>query len=293
MVDTLSLAERAWRNGRGEWRLHALAMFSVAVAFVCLVSALLVVTNLDAVQTRWSRIGRVTTYLRDGADPNAVNELRHALERTPGVKGVRQLSAEEARRELVSSTGDATLASLPPQAFSASLEIDFSTEASESEVSAVATRLQAVPVVEGVETYARWSQRLGSVLQGTVWASLVLAAVVLGAVVSVVASTMRMALERRKMEVEVLKLVGASDGYVRGPFVVEGAAQGASGATLAIALIGALYLLMRSRLEGELAVVLGFEPTFLPMTAVLGLVALGATLGALSATLGVRRLSAI
>ncbi|MFO0662105.1 MAG: permease-like cell division protein FtsX [Polyangiaceae bacterium] len=293
MVDTFSLAERAWRNGRGEWRLHALAMFSVSVAFVCLASALLVVTNLDAVQTRWSRIGRVTTYLRDGADANAVNELRHALERTQGVKSVRWLSAEEARRELVSTTGDATLASLPPQAFTSSLEIDFNADTTDNDVTAVATRLQAMPVVEGVETYARWSQRLGSVLQGSVWASLVLAAVVLGAVVSVVASTMRMALERRKMEVEVLKLVGASDSYVRGPFVVEGAVQGATGATMAVALIGALYLLMRGRFEGELSVVLGFEPTFLPLPAVIGLVALGAALGAASATLGVRRLSAI
>lgn len=293
MSQGLSLVSRAWRNGRGEWKLHALAVFSVSVAFVCLASALLVVTNLDAVQTRWSRIGRITTYIRDGADTAAVSDLRNALERTNSIKGVRLVSAEEARRELVASTNDATLASLPAQAFSSSLEVDFLPDATDTEVSAVASKLSTIAVVESVETYARWTQRLASVLQGSVVASLLLAAVVLGAVVSVVASTMRMALERRRTEVEVMKLVGASDGYVRGPFVVEGAVQGGIGAAAAQLLLGVLYLLIRSRLDGELTAVLGFEPSFLPLAFVVGLIALGTALGAASAALGIRRLSTV
>ena len=47
-----------WRAGRSNWRLQALSVFSLAVAFVCLASALLVVTNLESVRDRWSRAGR-------------------------------------------------------------------------------------------------------------------------------------------------------------------------------------------------------------------------------------------
>ena len=54
-----------WRAGRSNWRLQALSIFSLAVAFVCLASALLVVTNLSSVRDRWSRAGRATVYLRD------------------------------------------------------------------------------------------------------------------------------------------------------------------------------------------------------------------------------------
>ena len=54
-----------WRAGRSNWRLQALSIFSLAVAFVCLASALLVVTNLESVRERWSRAGRATVYLRD------------------------------------------------------------------------------------------------------------------------------------------------------------------------------------------------------------------------------------
>jgi cell division transport system permease protein len=286
-----STTKRAWRNGKAEWKMHALSVFSLSVAFVCLASALLVVTNLDAVRSRWQRMGRSTVYLRDGADAAQVQDLRDALARTPGVKNVRLVSPEEARRELVNEAGDAALAALPPAAFSASLEIDFATDVTDAEITTVSQKLKAMPAVDGVETYARWSERIATLLRGGVVASLVLALVVFGAVVSVVASTMRMALERRKIEVEVLKLVGASDSYVRAPFVVEGAAQGALGATFAVMLLGLLYAIVRSRFDGELGVLFGVEPSFLPMHVALGMIFMGAALGAGSSAASLRRLS--
>ena len=79
------------------------------------------------------------------------------------------------------------------------------------------------PAVETVETYQRWTEKLSTLLGGGVTASGCLAIIVLAAVVSVIASTMRLLLTRRRMEVEVLKLVGASDAFVRRPFVIEGA----------------------------------------------------------------------
>ncbi len=286
-----STASRAWRNSKADWKMHGLSIFSLSVAFVCLASALLVVTNIDAVRQRWSRVGRSTVYLREGADVALVQDLRDALVRTPGVRAVRYISPEEARRELVSESSDGALAALPAQAFSASIEVDFHNDVADADVTAVSSKLKSVPVVDAVETYARWSERLGSLLRGGVAASLVLAVVVLAAVVSVVASTMRMALERRRVEVEVLKLVGATDGYVRAPFVVEGAFQGALGAAAAVGLVGLLYAMVRGRLDGGLALLIGVEPTFLPWHLAVGLVLLGGILGATSSAVSLRRLS--
>ena len=104
--------------------------------------------------------------------------------------------------------------------------------------------------------------------------------IVLGAVVSVVSSRIRLTLQRRRIEVEVLKLVGATDGYVRKPFVIEGAAQGAIGAVLAMLLLGVLYAIVRGHFDGQLAVLLGTAPTFLPWPVALSMVLLGAGVGA-------------
>lgn len=278
-----------WRAGRSNWRLQAMTVFSLAVAFVCLASALLVVTNLAAVRDRWSRAGRATVYLRDDATPEDVQALVRALEETSGVKKARFVSREDARSEVVQAGGDPQLASLPIDAFPSSVELAFDNSVDDAGLGVMALKLRALPSVETVETYQRWTERLSSLLRGGVTASLFLALVVFAAVVSVVASTMRLLLERRKLEVEVLRLVGATTRFVCRPFVVEGALQGATGAAAAILLLGFLYNIVRGRFDRELATLLGVHPAFLPWQAMTLMVAMGALLGASTAWLSLRK----
>ena len=101
---------------------------------------------------------------------------------------------------------------------------------------------------------------------------------------------MRLLLQRRKIEVEVLKLCGATNAFVRRPFVLEGATQGAAGALAAILMLGFLFLIVRGRFDHELANLLGVSPTFLPWHVALGMVALGGALGAATAFLSLRKL---
>jgi cell division transport system permease protein len=281
---------RTWRAGRGAVRLHVLSIFSLAVAFICLASALLVVSNVAAVRDRWSRAGRATVYLRDGASEAEVNSLTAALESTSGVRRVRHVTSIEARREVIADERDKALANLPAAAFPSSLEVGFGDDVTDEDLSAMALKLRALPAVDTVETYQRWTERLSALLGGGVTASACLAVIVLCAVVSVIGSTMRLLLHRRRSEVEVLKLVGATDAFVRRPFVVEGATQGAAGALAAIAMLGALFLIVRGRFDNELAALLGVTPAFLPWYLAVGMVVLGGTLGALTALVSLRRM---
>jgi len=278
-----------WRAGRSNWRLQALSIFSLAVAFVCLASALLVVTNLESVRERWSRAGRATVYLRDDVKEGDIRALVTALEQTEGVKKVRYVSRDVARSEVVSETGDQQLASLPPEAFPASVELGFDPTVDDMKLNVIALKLQSLPTVETVETYNRWTERLSSLLTGGVTASLLLALVVFAAVVSVVASTMRLLLEKRRLEVEVLRLVGATTRFVCRPFVVEGAMQGAAGAGVAVLLLAVLYQVVRGTFDNQLAALLGVQPSFLPWTIVLGMIGVGAILGSATAFISLRK----
>src|SRR5690606_23093403 len=117
----ISAAQRAIRAGRNDIRLHVLSVFSLAVAFVCLASALLIVVNLQAVQNRWSRAGHVSIYLRDGASDDEVLSLQSALDQTPGVVDARFVSPAEARKQFLGDGVEGSLASLPIEAFPASI----------------------------------------------------------------------------------------------------------------------------------------------------------------------------
>ncbi|WP_245678270.1 cell division protein FtsX [Chondromyces crocatus] len=260
---------------------------------MCLAAALLVVTNLAAVRDRWSHAGRATVYLRDEARDTEIADLRSALEGTPGIRQVRQVTAADARREIVTDETDSLLASLPLSAFPASLELGFEDDLSDDELSSIAVKLRALPAVELVETYQRWTDRLSALLNSGVTASVCLALIVLCAVVSVIGSTMRLLLHRRRIEVEVLKLVGATDGFVKRPFILEGATQGAAGAAGAILLLGMLFLIVRGHFDTELISLLGVAPRFLSLPAALGMVGLGGLLGTITALLTLRRMAAI
>lgn len=284
------MIERAFRAALAEFRLHLLSVFSVAVAFVCLSATLLVAFNIDSVRARWAETGRASVYLAPGVEPKTIQTVRQALLAAEGVTKVDFVSSEQARAEIMGGAEDEALAGLPEEAFPASLEVTLKDDAAAARVEKLKTQLEALPAVEAVETYKAWGERLDRLLRGGAKAAILLLLVVLAAVVSVVGSTMRMALSRRSAEVEVLKLVGATDGYVRGPFVIEGAAQGGLGALLALGLMGVLFLIVRDSFDGTLGTLLGASPQFLPFLACVGLVVLGAVIGALSAYASLRRL---
>lgn len=286
----MSPLDRVWRVGRNDWRAHVLSIFSVAVAFVCLGAAVLLVVNVDTVRTRWTNTGRASVYLKSTARPEQTSAIEKALRETEGVTDVRFVSSEAARQEVAGNSADDVLRALPTEAFPASLELRMAEGTSSERLGRISARLQAHPAVETVETYQDWSERLTALLAGGVTAATLLALIVLAAVVSQVSSTIRLALQRRRTEVEVLKLVGATDGYVRRPFLVEGAAQGAVGAALAIAWLGLLYAIVRGHFDAQLGALLGVTPVFLPWGVTLAMVVLGAALGAVAAFFSLRKL---
>jgi cell division transport system permease protein len=285
----MTVVERAVRGAKNDLRLHALGVFSVAVAFVCLGATLLAVVNVEEVRERWASLGRASVYIKRGASDSDVAAIERALRASDGVISVRRVSSEEARKEVAVAGRDPVLDALPAEAFPQSLEVMTRRDVDEARLGRIATQLATLPAVEQVETYGAWSERVGRLLMGGVTASGLLALIVLAAVVSVVASTIRLSLQRRRMEVEILKLVGATDSYVRRPLVLEGAAQGALGSLMAIGILGVLYLVVRSHLDVSLVALLGTEPSFLPWpTLILG-IGLGTGLGALAAFMSLRR----
>lgn len=282
---------RALRGGRHEWRLHLLSACSVAVAFLCLAGALLLLTNIRQVAERFGHTGRASVYLKQESSRHEVQALLGALRAAPDVESVEHVPPEVARSQML-QTGDALLAELPLDAFPESLEVKLLEGSGPAAASRLAERLQLLPAVEAIDTYQAWNERILELLKSAQAAAAILALFVLAAAASVVAATIRLSLEKRAIEISVLRVVGATHSYVRRPFVIEGGVQGAGGAGLAVAVLVLLFFLVERRFDAQLKLLLGAPPSFLPGLVVGGLVVLGAALGAGSAYLSVRRLMA-
>jgi len=118
----------------------------------------------------------------------------------------------------------------------------------------LASELRAMPSVTGVDYGEQAVERLSSIARAVRWAGWVAFVVLVGATLIIVSATLQLAIYARREEVEIQKLVGATDRFVQAPFLLEGGLQGLAGAALAI--VG--LIVFRQTLSPQLASLLSF-----------------------------------
>ncbi|MGB5265081.1 MAG: permease-like cell division protein FtsX [Polyangiales bacterium] len=289
-MDLKNAIVRARRGLREERRLYVVAVTSLAVAFICLGATLLGVTNLDAAATRWGQSGRITVFLKDGADAQDVAQLRVVLEGLADVQEVTHITPSQARNSFLEEADvGADLSALPSDVFPASLEVTLVSGVTRERSESIASRLAQFRAVSDVESYGAWFQKLDQLLWGARMLALGLALLVMFCVVAVIGNTIRLAVARRRQEIEVMKLCGATNGFVRGPFVLEGMFQGFASALLAVLALLVGYLALHEPVDATLAALTGSRVVFLGAWTLVALLVGGALIGAIGSAVSVRR----
>jgi cell division transport system permease protein len=290
-VELKTLYRRAKRGIREDAKLYVVAVSSLAVAFLCLATALLGVVNLTELAERWGRTHRMSVYLKEGAQTVDVDRLRMVLTALPVVSKVEYLSSQAAREQFLrDAMATSELAGLPAQVFPASLEVEFVPAVSDKRIHEVAQQVSAFKAaVDDVDTYKSWFERLGALLAAGRKATAVFAALVLVCAFAVVSNTIRLAVASRRDEIEMLKMCGATDAFVRGPFVLEGALQGFVAAAVSLLILLAAFVALRTQVNAALAPLGGMRLTFLSLPLMLTVLVSGTAAGALGSALSIRR----
>jgi cell division transport system permease protein len=279
---------------RRPW-LHLLSVLTLTAAFLAFGATLTVARNLDAFLARWIGSAELTVYLEAGADDATLERLAAAFTELDGVTRVEAVQPMLARERFAAGLGDeyGELAlTLPEHSFPSSIDVhlDQRTSRDQGARQALAARIGQVDVVEQVEVYDEWFERLGALsLVGrlVVWGLGLLTLVV---ALLVVAAMVRTGVHARRREIEVLRAVGATDRYVRLPFMLEGAVETVVAMVLALGALG--FLMSRAdRLLGDVLPLLGGGDLVRLTTFAAGALLLGGVLtGLLGARLSLRRL---
>jgi cell division transport system permease protein len=283
---------RAFGNLKARPWATAATVLTIALAFALLAAYLQLFQGLARAADVWAERLEVSAYL-DGAlseaDGRAIASRAAAW---PEVQRATYVSRADAlQRFRVSLGGQASLLdALPGNPLPASIEVALAPNArTPGGLVGVADRLRQLPGVTDVEYGREEAARLAALLRvvRVVGAAV---AVVLGLVATlIVANTVRLALYAREEELALLRLVGATEAFVRAPFLIEGALQGALGAAVAVALAAAGYQLARPSLAG-LGDLLGpATGRLLPLGTIAALVGAGALLGLVGSALSTRR----
>ena len=285
----------AWQEavvslGRARWTL-LLSIATIAVAFAMLGAFRVVSSAVARVAGTWTQSAEMSVYLDDVVSEPERAAIRQRLAGEAAVAEVTLVTKEEALARFGAEfpeLGDVT-ASLDANPFPAAFEVRLSEAGMADGAQALATAVATLPGVADVRYDQRWLSRLLAVLTAlrtAGWAAAL--ALVLGAATTVVA-VVRLSFETRRDEIGIMALVGAPVAYIRGPFVMEGAIQGALGALVALGGLAALGRALVRALGPALNALGPDSVRALDWTEALTLVAAGALVGAAAGLLATWR----
>ena len=232
---------------------------------------LLVYVNLNRVVAKTRERVQIEAFLGDELDQKSALALADSIRSLSAVKTVSYVDKEMALDAFRQQFGDEALQVLETNPLPASLKIELGEEnRTFPRAEKVAQQIAELPGVVDVEYGRQWLSRLDHLLDAVGAAALMLGLILAASAVLVVATTIRLAFHARRETVEIMRLVGATPGFIARPFVVEGAIYGFFGALLGSMLLGMLYGVLSRHLTGLL---------FLPPVLWVGLLAFGRGLG--------------
>lgn len=278
----------------GLWRslgVTVLAVITIGIALGLLATFAVVVSNLARVADRIGNEVEISAYLVRTASVADVERARVAVAGWPDVAQARYVTSTQAMDAFRLSLGDdaVILQGLPADVLPPSIEVRLAPrEWTATEVAALASRLDALEPVDDVRYGQQEIERVHALLGFSRAVASVVAVVLCMAVILLVSNTIRLTVYARRDEIEIQSLIGATDAFVRAPFLIEGAIQGLLGGL--VAGLGLLVLegVLEEAIRRGLSYAYGpIQVELVPLSFLGGLLLLGVLLGLIGSLLAV------
>lgn len=260
--------------------LSALSITTIAFSLFAFGLFSLVALNLrSALQQVESRV-EIRAFLTDGTEVEPIADAMKAIGAYPEVARVEYVSPEQAlerARNELKEFRDVFEAGFLPASIDIRLREGFR---SPQQVAEVAQRIRSFEFIDDVRFGADWIQKLYTIRNVATAAGVVLGLAFAGVAIIIISATIRMAVMARAREISIMRLVGATDSFIRQPFLIEGFVKGVLGGILALVLTWVASLVISKYfVETE------FFETRLALLGLLG----GAVIGVVGSALSVGR----
>ncbi|MGK9066870.1 permease-like cell division protein FtsX [Stutzerimonas chloritidismutans] len=214
--------------------------------FTCLVMAValslpmglaLLLDNVERLGGSWQRAAQISLFMELDVDTSGGQAQRERILEIPDVAEAEWISREQALEEFqqLSGLGEA-LRELPENPLPGVILVT-PREVDRDNLEALRQQLDDLPGVAQAQLDLLWVERLGAILRLGDRFVFGLSLLLIATLLLVIGNTIRLHIENRRTEIEVVKLVGGTDGYVRRPFLYMGALYGLGAGLIAWALL--------------------------------------------------------
>ena len=247
--------------------LTAITVATIALSIMIASAFALFFINAGDILNLWQKGIRVMVYLKPGVSEAARLDTKHRLQSISGVKDVQYISKQEAMDRLKQQMEhhSALLDHLKENPLPDAFEVSLQPKARNStELSFLAERIAGLASVDEVEYGQQWINRFANIINLFRLAGYGVGALFFMATVFIVANTIRLVLYSRRDEIEIMRLVGATDRFIKIPFYLQGMIQGGVGTLIGLlALFGGYFMLIANfsqNVSSELIVLRFFSP---------------------------------
>ncbi|MBI4684403.1 MAG: hypothetical protein HY755_04305 [Nitrospirae bacterium] len=235
LLYSLRLAiQSLWRE---KW-INVLSVLTIAAGLFMIALTFFGVYNIDLATKKLPERFSVMLYLNDGLQEQEIDGIVTALKKNSSIEMVRFISKNKAMEELrtVLKNADYVLEGIDENPLPASIEVKLKQAlVSVSGVKNLASDFRKIKGIEEVEYGEQFLHSIYSIKTGANTISLLLIVIMSAGVIFVCYSTVKIVFYRRKDEIETFKLLGATRGFIRAPFVIEGGILGVGGGVTAMA----------------------------------------------------------
>ncbi|HVD02093.1 MAG TPA: permease-like cell division protein FtsX [Candidatus Dormibacteraeota bacterium] len=281
----------AWQSF---WRNAAVSLAAVGTITLILALAgvnLLIGHTLGGILDQYkSRVSVISISIADRTPLSTISDFEGQLRSDPRVSSVTFITKDEALARFSADPQNADIArQIQGNPLAAKLEVHVASLSDVAAIDAEARAWRGADPADPTDYQGEFITRMLQLSQWVDWAGLVVLGILMLVSVFIVMNTIRTAVYHRRQEIEVMKLVGATEWFVRGPFVIEGVLTGVLAASIALGALLLAYHPFVDRFHSDLFFIpLGYDPAFVTQLARDVLVG-GALLGALGSYIGVRR----
>jgi len=261
--------------------LHAVCVITIALSvFIVSAFALFYVNVTDALDA-WKQGIRIIVYLNDGVTQQQRTELIGAVGKLNGVAEIGFISRESALEDLREKIGkqSSLLDGLDKNPLPDSLEIRLTdTYRNMGDLEKLANDIRALPHVDEVEYAQKWLHRFTGVYNLFQVTGLVLASIFFIATLLIVANTIRLIMYARRKEIEIMRIVGADESFIKYPLYIEALLQGFFGGAIGLLFLFLAFVMTVSKVSQD-SMFSFFEIRFIPATYLTGIIACSMIIG--------------
>lgn len=254
------LLGEAFRDLRRAGRVGVSAVFLISLSLAALGCFWVLSLNLGQAVAQWREQLRVVVYLKEEPSPEGVANLLQRIETLGGVQRLRYVGKQEALATLKRQMGDQAdvVDQLPANPLPASIEVTPAPEAATPEgTRALIRRLAQLPEIDEVLGGTEWVERVAQWQRLLAGLGLGVGGVLALAAILTVTTATTLVLHLRREEMEIMRLVGASEAVIQIPLLLQGLVQGLLGAVIALGGLWLAYTFGRPLIEPLLSLTLG------------------------------------